>query len=145
MPVKSGRHHVGNFDLPTQTQAPPVPATSSPPIPATQVPLPRPAPPARVRMGGHRTPSKSGPSERAMTPLFDLGPMPKDEPYVSPDDRLTGLQKEILAALDTVVDQVRPDLMLEVRNIVRGNLKSGVITPSEAERKVFEHIGVPGY
>ena len=145
MAPRSGRHYVGNFDLPgaaSPTQsAPAAPATR----PAADVRLPRAAPPARIRMGEHRSPVRTGPSERTVAPALDMQPLARDEVYLSPDERLSGLQKEMLAALDAETEFVRPDLILEARNVIRGNLKRTTIPPTGLERKIFQRIGVPGY
>ncbi|MBP9757135.1 MAG: hypothetical protein KBD06_00885 [Candidatus Pacebacteria bacterium] len=147
MALRTGRHYVGNFDLPNQSAAPVAEPQPRPPtaIPASEVRIPRAAPPARVRMGEHHVPARQGPSERRVAPPIERAPIPRDESYKSPDERLTGLQKEILAALDQVEFEVGADIMLEARNVVRGNLKRTTIVPTTTEREIFHRIGVPGY
>ncbi len=96
-------------------------------------------------MGEHRVPRKHGPAERSVAPPLALTPLPENEQYIGPDERLTGLQKEMLAALDQVEFEVGADIMLEARNVVRGNLKRTTIVPTTTEREIFHRIGVPGY
>ncbi len=143
MPPKSGRHHVGNFELKPEPAAPV--QTGAPAAIASPTPMPKPAPSARVRMGEHHVPQKVGSSERKVAPSFEMHQPIRDDVYVSPDDRLTGLQKEMLEALDAEADNVRPEMMIEVRNVVRRNLLRTSMVANKAERVIFSRIGVPGY
>ena len=143
MPPKSGRHHVGNFDL---TPEPTTPPQSAAPAPiASPTPMPKPAPPARVRMGAHQVPPRKGYVPNPAAPSLELNPIRTEEPYRSPDERLTGLQKEMLAALDAEAENVRPEIMIEVRNVVRGNLLRTSMVANKSERVIFSKIGIPGY
>lgn len=147
MAPKTGRHYVGNFELDDTKPASAAPSGATPkPVPEKIVisqPKPAPNPPARppVRHAARR----SGSSVRTLPAQLDLSPLPRDDLYVSPDDRLTGLQRAQLTALDEAEKDIRPDLMLEAKNVVRGNLKRVVITPNAMERLIFERIGVPGF
>ena len=84
MAPKSGRHHVGNFDLNTPAAShAPAPANVPGAIPASEVRLPKNAPPARVRMGEHRVPARQGPAERRINPPLEPAPRQVREPSLS--------------------------------------------------------------
>ena len=138
-----GRHRQGNFELTERAREPAAvikPSATPPPVP-----IPRPAPPALIRMGQHRVPPKIGTSERRPVSPIDPAPLPREDAYVPPDDLLTGLQIALLAALDARAEDIGSDILLEAKNVVRRNLSSVSIVPTASEKRIFEEIGVPGF
>lgn len=117
MPPKSGRHYIGNFDLPTDT--------------------PKSAPVAVAAAGIPAQAAYREPSSATTTPHYS-----RDE-YVHPDKRLTEVQQASLQMLTEQGADFNPDVLLQAKNVVRGNLKRVVSQTSEKERGLLKMLNIP--